>query len=692
MLFVGITASRADQFISAHTTVSLIADKTTIVPGESFNLGVKFSLEPGWHLYWKNPGDSGKAPKIEFEPIKGVMLPNDFLWPTPKRIPYNKNFVNYGYEKEVLLPLTASLSSGFSQPSVTISAQVRWIICKENCIPGQAELSRVFSVGPKAVQGSNYGELSKAITHLPVLSSAITTDVIDNDSSITVVVHSEKELPRSMIFFPLTPGIIENAAPQSILAENNNTISISLVKRGLATVDNDSFSGVLFAEEGFKSASGAKAIEVSGKAQKTSSLISTDVSYQHILAILFSAFFGGLILNLMPCVFPVLSFKALSFLQAGNAHREKVVRNALIYTFGVVVSFAVLGLGVLVAKQAGMTLGWGFQLQNPYFVLFSIFLLELIALNFFGVYHLGFSVQCTAGKVQCKETPTGTFLSGVLATLLASPCTAPFMGSAIAAALGLPLLLGILVFIVLGLGMASPFLLFALVPSLGRFLPKPGHWMETLRNVLGFPLVIACVWLVWVLGAQQGNDAVGKVLVALIFVGFAAWLYGKLVTAYSSNAQKLKIDLLCGVIIIATYMWAIPTKTSVPVMSNDQAQVDAYGNTWIPYSKNIVDELRAQHRSVYIDFTAAWCITCQVNKRVVFSSDEVKKILEKNNVALVRADWTSADPVVTEGLHSFGREGVPLNVFYPIDHAKEPIILPALLTPSVVIGVVQDNS
>lgn len=686
---VGISLPvNADQFISSHATVSLVSDKSTIVPGESFNLAVHFDLEPGWHIYWKNPGDSGRAPKIEFSPVQGIVYPKDFSWPAPKRIPYNKNLINFGYDGSVWLPLEASIEKSFDKKLLTVSSSINWLVCKEDCVPGKADLTLELSVGQFARASKDSDEIQQALKKTPQMSSDVAAEVIDQSASVSVVVKGKSALPHSMTFFPLTAGVIEYSAPQSVLVESENVVSISFVKKPTAVIDSDSFSGVLFSEEGFNDVGGALALAVNAKTAQSPSEAVSSYSFGHVAVVLLSAFLGGLILNLMPCVFPVLSFKALSFLQSGSEHREKVVYNALLYTFGVVLSFALLGLGVIVAKQTGTTLGWGFQLQNSYFVLFSIFLLELIALNFFGVYDLGFGVQCSAGKVKCRETAMGTFLSGVLATLLASPCTAPFMGSAIAAALGLPLLLGVLVFIVLGLGMASPFLLFALVPSLGKLLPRPGAWMETLRNLLGFPIVGACVWLLWVFGAQQGNDAQGKVLVSLVAIALIVWMYGR----SKVNHKKLLHQWLMMVGAIITigglYFWSIPTVNKIERVLK-RPEFDAYGYEWLPYSKKTIAELRTQGRTVYVDFTAAWCITCQVNKRVVFSSNVVKNIIVDKNVALVRGDWTNADPEITEALSSYGRDGVPLNLIFTKEDYGNPIILPAILTPSIVVAALK---
>jgi thiol:disulfide interchange protein DsbD len=555
-------------------------------------------------------------------------------------------------------------------------------------VPGKADLTIELSVGKVARASNDSDEIQQALKKTPQLSNIVTAEVIDRSSSVTVLVKGKSALPRSMTFFPLTTGVIEYSAPQSVLLESEKIVSLSFVKKATASIDSDSFAGVLFSEEGFKDAGGALALAVNAKTEQSPSMVGSSYSVSHIAVVLLSAFLGGLILNLMPCVFPVLSFKALSFLQAGSEHREKVISNALIYTFGVVLSFSLLGLGVIVAKQTGMTLGWGFQLQNSYFVLFSIFLLELIALNFFGVYDLGFGVQCSAGKVKCRETAMGTFLSGILATLLASPCTAPFMGSAIAAALGLPLLLGVLVFIVLGLGMASPFLLFALVPSFGKLLPRPGAWMETLRNLLGFPIVGACVWLLWVFGAQQGNDAQGKVLVSLVAVALIVWTYGRSKVNHKKLLHQWLMMIGAFIAIGGLYLWSIPTENKTERVFK-HPEFDAYGNEWLPYSKKTIAELRTQGRTVYVDFTAAWCITCQVNKRVVFSSEAVKKVIADNNVVLVRADWTNADPEITEALTSYGRDGVPLNLIFTKEDYGNPIILPAILTPSIVAAALK---
>ncbi len=423
------------------------------------------------------------------------------------------------------------------------------------------------------------------------------------------------------------------------------------------------------------------------KFQDEISIASTSKSTGIFLALVF-AFLGGLILNLMPCVLPVLSLKIMGIVQQAGDHPKEKFKHGLIFTLGVLVSFWILAGMLLILRAGGEQLGWGFQLQSPTFVIILSIFLFLFSLSMFGLFEIGTTLTSVGQSTQNKSAYMGSFTSGVLATVVATPCTAPFMGSALGFALGQPAYASLLIFTFLGLGMASPYLILTTTPKLLKFIPKPGAWMESMKQFMGFLLLATVLWLLWVLSLQTGSEGVIILLTSLIFVGIGGWVYGRWGNIAKAKPTRRIAQTISALALIAAVIFSLQ---NIEVKAAGAEDVHKQGKIeWRKFSPEILEQLRKEGKPVFVDFTAAWCLSCQVNEKVAFGSGDVQdKFLEKNITAL-KADWTNKDETITKALASFGRNSVPFYVLY-IPDKKEPVIFPEILTPGIVLDKLEQN-
>jgi thiol:disulfide interchange protein DsbD len=690
-----------------HIKVQLVSDHQTVSPGAAFTLGVKFMPEPGWHVYWRNPGDSGLPPEFAWKVTSGVSVKQP-LWPYPERIQVGP-LVNYGYG-DVLIPFPASLTaSAQAGDSLALALQVKWLVCKDECLPGEAMLELAMQVSDSVGEPSKFsGLFSDTFANVPAPLSRVSVAVEEQEKEITIaLIPLEKRfLPNVVHFFPEDRRVIANAAPQQI-ERGDNSLSITLTRDPSNKEPISRIRGVLYSPQGWSEKGTPKAVSIdtkaedtglesSGQIEQSAAVTSVPPSDQTgFFAAVILAFLGGVLLNLMPCVFPVLSIKILGFVEQSKEDPGTIRLHGMSFAAGVLVSFWVLA-GLLLSLQAGGDqLGWGFQLQSPTFVVLMILVFLLLGLMFLSDFALGARIQSLAGSAKLSSNFTGSFMNGVLATAVATPCTGPFMGSAIAATLTLPAFLSLLVFTSLGLGMSAPYLLLSFRPALLRFLPKPGAWMETFKELMAFPLFASVLWLVRVFARQMGMDASGltplmDVLWGSLAVGFGFWV---LLRATHARRQewRMALNLAAAFFLIYGVIRALPTRpeiqsSRIKACSTDGAtepEPDQHGLLWEPYSEARVTELVSSGRIVYIDFTAEWCITCQVNESRVFGSAEVRQMLMAKNVALLKGDWTSSNPVITQALKKYGRNGVPLNVI--LAKGRQPEILPNVLSPGIVL-------
>lgn len=668
--------TQAQSVTSPHTTVSLITDKIKVTPGESFSLGVRFVLHDGWHVYWKNPGDSGAAPKLDISASPGIIL-GPLQWPTPERIPVGP-FINYGYGNEVVLITDVTVPLHYKDPKILLEVSGEWLICKEDCVPGEGRMQQIVEVA-SANEVSPYRDLINIYRdELP----KITTDSIQvktSTSSVIISWKSDYHFTKPM-FIPETSGVIENAALQSIIIEDGSASQLIIPRAKVKRTDS-LVSGLLIDEAHPKAKKSAISFSTqlvtAGTAQSFGALIWTAVL----------AFIGGIILNLMPCVLPVIGIKILELVEHKNRSLKHGRAHALFFSLGIIVSLWVLYIIILAIKQTGAEIGWGFQLQEPRFVAFMILVLTLMACSFFGFLEIGATLQRFGGMARYSKGFAGSFLSGVLTTILATPCTAPFMGTSIAVALTTDILGGFLIFTGLGLGLASPYLLFISSPKLIKFIPRPGQWMNTLKELLGFPLLAAIVWLLWVLEQEANSGSVSHVLVSIVLILFGCWT---IQTWGAPTRSKYLRRSASTVFVIALALGCFSALSVTAINSPPSSENEDFSNSlnWQPYRVETLDALRREGRTIYVDFTASWCITCQLNKKIVFSSQEVLDEINNQNIALVRADWTSKDAVITDALAAFGKASVPLTVIYKPNGSVR--ILPSLLTAGTVLKQLQN--
>lgn len=692
-------ATPAAAVTTEHVEAELVAEKTAVEPGKPFAVALRIKHAPHWHTYWRNPGDSGLPTKIAWNLPEGY-LAGAIQWPHPDKLPLGP-LMNFGYEGEVFLitEITPPASLKAGDP-VTLAARAEWLVCKDVCIPENGDFT--LTLAASATPGDNsrwHSDFASARAAHPAQLDdwKLDSSIQGNEVRIRVAPPANfKATLSDLTFFPFRDNVIENAAPQKISRSGDGYI-LAIALAQPVPADLKELSGVLVSPAGWGGFAG-RAIQVGvDPGQPAAKLMFSAIaapaaaspappgSDLGLWLALVSAFVGGLILNLMPCVFPVLGIKVMGFVgQARNSSRLLRVQG-VIFLAGVVMSFWVLAGLLLALRAGGEALGWGFQMQSPGFVAALAILFLLMALNLAGVFEIGTRFQNVGGEVNAKDVYAEAFLSGVLATVVATPCTAPFMGSALGFTLSQPAAVSFLVFTALAFGMAAPVVLLAFFPTGRKWLPKPGPWMATFKQFMAFPLFATVVWLAWVLGAQRGNDAVMQLLAGLLLVAMAAWVYGRWGMRGNKFAYVATLCLLAGGIIFAWPDGSQPPAANA--RAGDYASAARPGELpWRPWSSATLAQLRAEGKPVFVDFTAAWCITCQVNKRIALHRDDVVLRFAELGVVPLKADWTMHDPAITAALAEFGRNAVPLYVLYGGDSSAQPVVLPELLTRTMVLA------
>lgn len=692
-MFGLIISAGATPVKTEHVEAELVSEVQTIQPGRPFWVGVRLRMQPEWHVYWRNAGDAGLPTTITWQLPEGFQA-GEIQWPYPIRFKLD-DFVNFGYEDEVLL-LTritppATLSPG---QKVQLRANVEWLVCKDICVPESAELTLELPVAEAARINSRWVEaFAETRAKLPLKQSEWRVEAAIRDTTLVIVATPPAWFRgnfSSLLFFPYPEGIIHNAGEQ-VFEKVGPAYHLYVPLSPDRESDPKEISGILVCDTGWRGAGSEKALEFTAPIRSRlpvapASTGSSDVSGLG-LALVF-AFLGGMILNLMPCVLPVLSLKILGFVQQAGESRSKAFQHGLIFTLGVLVSFWVLAGALLLLRAGGEQLGWGFQLQSPAFVTVLSVFLFLFGLSLFGVFEIGAALMGVGQKASGQSGVWGSFMSGVTATVVATPCTAPFMGSALGFALTQPPWASMLIFTFLGLGMAAPYVVFSATPALLKYLPKPGPWMETLKQFMGFLLMGTVIWLLWVLSIQTGAEGVLKLLITLLLVAAGAWVLGRWGHIAREKSTRLRARIVAAVLILLALGFSLHTIEPTAAMASPISQRSHGSIHWQPFSPERVQQLRREGKPVFIDFTAAWCLSCQVNEKVAFGSPEVQKAFEELGVVTLVADWTSRDETITRALAQFGRNSVPLYVLYPPD-GSEPIILPEIITPGIVLEALE---
>ncbi|NET33281.1 MAG: thiol:disulfide interchange protein [Cyanothece sp. SIO1E1] len=701
--FLPLAPAGANPVQTENVQVQLISEVEAIQPGTPFWVALQFEIRPGWHLYWRNPGDSGAKPTINWTLPPGFEV-GDIVWPHPERLPAGP-LLNFGYEDEVLLlSQVTPPESASSTGSMQLKADADWLVCEIDCIPEQAVLDLTLPIAADAPSVDSrwitaFERTRQALPQTPPWP--ITATLTDIDLMLQVEAPELASAPIEQVsFFPNQDGVIVNAAAQTFnLVDQGLTLQ---VQRGYLA-ELEQVSGVLVIREQLESGTIDQAFTVDVAIAPTitsTSPASTPLATPEpqLMATLplwqiFSlALLGGVTLNLMPCVFPVLSLKALNIAQKAQKSTQQVRWQALAFTGGILVSFAIVASSLLVLRALGQQIGWGFQLQSPPFVMLMAYLLFGVGLNLSGVFVFGTAFMGLGQRLTDRAGYLGEFFTGVFATVVATPCTAPFMATAIGVALTQPAPVAIAIFEVLGVGLALPYVLISLMPGLQQRLPKPGAWMETLQQLLAFPMYAAAAWLVWVLTQQAGTTGLAAVLAGFISLSFAAWLYQK--TQLSSRIwQRTGAIATLAVLAFALTLTQVPNAPSSPTSAaNQTAKPNAPTETnWEPYSVERLTELRQMGKPVFVNFTANWCITCLVNDRIALSQPEVISAFKAKGITYLKGDWTNRDRTITAALESFGRSGVPLYVLYPGEpETAEPIVLPQILSVAQVTNAIDD--
>ena len=637
-LFLSVLAA-SNPVETGHAKASLITNLQDSQQ-ESFYIGVRLEMQEGWHTYWENPGDSGSPFDATWEVAEGVIVEN-VEWPTPITIPYPP-LMTFGYEGDVVFPFKVFRAIDSDLSSITVD--FNFLICADICIPEKASLTLDLS---SAIPNFLVDE---AIKNLPT-DFVQTQSVVEGDN-LKITFNSSQPI-NSAYFFPRQDNLFAYAPTQQLISLGDNAYEIAIP---VLSNEVDSFSGILSINgEGFQ-------IKEKFKSSSSMSL------WQ---AILF-ALIGGLILNLMPCVFPVISLKVLSFVSMGGDDNRKIRNHALSFVGGVMSTFLSIATALIIIRSSGSMIGWGYQLQSP--VVVGILTLIMLGIGLILLTNINFAAGLTTlgSSVQSRNDYSGSFFTGVLAVVVASPCTAPFMGAAIGYALLQPSFATLPIFLALGLGFAGPYLLLALKPDWISALPKPGAWMETLKQFFAFPMIATALWLMWVFMVQTSGDALILLLLLGLILGIAIWMIA------TFKGRWKWIGMLATILAAAQIFNNLPENTNGLVADSSAEQ----------WSLAIESDLQAQDRAYLINFTAAWCITCQTNEKTAFARDKVKEYLSDQNITYVKADWTNRNEEIAIGLARYERTGIPLYIFWK-PGMLESKILPAVLTEDLLIKSMQ---
>ena len=624
---------------TGHARISLIKDHSDFVPGTSINIGLKVSMDKGWHTYWRNPGDSGGPIEIDWDLPKGFSV-SDIKWPLPEKIEYPP-LMTYGYEDFVIYPMVLSIPADYSDDYFEMAADI--LICADVCIPESGKISsNLLDIESDSL-------IYEWLESIPSKSLPITTSL--NDNNLEIRFTFEKEI-KEIYFFP----------------DENNSIDYSS-KQNFYKKDDGYFLSIKLFNDEFQNVSGVLDIDGTGYNVSNGTFEDFNEEGLSLITALIFALIGGLILNLMPCVFPVISLKVLSFVSMGGSSPRKIRNHALVFTVGVIASFMLIALTIVLLKQAGNFVGWGFQLQSPLIVgllsLVMVFIsLVLITDNSFG------ESLTKLGNIGGSENGYySSFLTGVLAVVVASPCTAPFMGAALGYALIQPSGETVPIFLSLSLGFSLPYLLLAANPKLIDFLPKPGDWMVTLKEFFAFPMLATALWLLWVFSLQVNQILVIFLLIGWLLLALNFWIFQK-------EYKTINKVIFLGISIFSMIYFLPETED----IETEQNLIIGSATEWY---EGIEDDLRNKNQPYFINFTAAWCITCQSNEITAFSKDGFKNLLEEKNIEYIKADWTNRNDAITRSLKKYGRSGVPFYVYWEPGF-ENPKILPAILTDQII--------
>ena len=688
-------ASQSSNDPSPHSEAALVSEVETIAPGEPFTVAMHLQMDDGWHSYWKNSGDSGLATSIDWTLPDGFST-GEIQWPHPT-VKEEGPLVTYGYSDKTMLLVEITPPDDLEPGTeVTLDARGDWLICEDICLPAHADLETTLLVDAEATPDAEWDDaFAQARAQHPRPAAGVSVQAYRSDGSFVLQLDGDALPDEGMRFIPGEKRTISNTAPQPVMRDGD-TRYLALQASEYADGSTEALRGVLLGPDGFSWSTSdrphpALAVDAPLEGEFTGDLSALSESSApgpglSLWGALGFAFVGGLLLNLMPCVFPVVSLKILGFSKKANEQPRIMRRHGGLFAAGVVVSFWVLAGLLLVLRAAGEQIGWGFQLQSPGFIALMALLFVGIGLNLSGLFELGTRLTSVGGTVQQNASGySESFLTGVLATIVATPCTAPLMGAALGVALTMSAVEAMSIFTALGAGMAAPYVVLSSVPALLRRLPKPGPWMETMKQLLAFPMFATALWLVWVFGQQVSIDGVAMLLGAFLLLGLAGWVLGRWPAMQVEGRTWMASRAVVTTVVAGALALALlGAGTEAPASGSTNADAQ-----WQSFSTEQVDALRSDGTPVFIDFTAAWCLTCQVNKRTTLGTESVQQAFDDKGVELIRADWTNRNDEITKALSEFNRSGVPLYVLYPGD-GSDPVILPEVLTPQIVLDALNE--
>ena len=667
----------SDSADAPHLHVQLVVPQDQLYPAGNDVVGLYFKLDQGWHVYWQNAGDSGEPPNIHWTLPAGITA-GPMQFPAPERLPLGP-LMDFGYQDQVLFPIQLQVADTVKDGPAVLDAKVDWLVCREVCIPGKAELQVKLHVLPgQPAVASGSGTDEELLEHwqklLPTPPPASDTTVFQASAKGFELAVTTGQRESQAKFFPIDEDVLDNPAPQTVTPTATGLI-LDLKKDANLKANPPQLKGVL-------ELSGGRNYLISAQ-PGTIATPPPAFSFTGLARIAALAFIGGLLLNLMPCVFPVLFLKGLSLCQSGVAERHRLRAHGFVYAAGILVSFWVLVAVLLGLRAAGAILGWGFQFQSPEFLFLLDGLFFFLGLSLAGQFEIGLTLTSAGGSLAAKQGYTGSFFTGVLAVVVATPCAAPFMGVAVGYALAQPAAITFAVFTALAFGLAAPYVALTLQPAWTRLLPKPGAWMEVLKQAASLFMFGTVIWLTWVVAQAYGTALLAALLSSFLLLAIAGWFLGR----WPAKRWATLVAIVIVLAVAAAGIFApreVPSNSASAGLSPNET---AASGAWQPWSADAVQRALTAGQPVFVDFTASWCLSCQVNERVALDQPEVMHALGARNVVLFKADWTREDPAITQTLASLGRSGVPVYALYTPGQSS-PQLLPQVLTPGIVIDAV----
>lgn len=692
-----LTGSLSAEPVKAeHATLELIAESETAVPGETLQLAIHFELEAHWHIYWKNPGASGLPPDIEWDLPEGLS-PGAMQYPAPQRIELG-GLMSYAYEDAATFIVPIKVSEDLVHGgTLTIGADVSYLICKDVCLPGDASLTLDLAVGDRAVPSADAGRFETARASQPIKASVWQLAAEVDGETMRVHVRGP-DMPEDLYFYASEEGFVDPNAPQPFVVEDGVGILELPLDFAYFEAEDPVLGGVLQSPDASWAVEiGDSALDVAtdGSGPAVQAVVTPDEPgfEQRLLDLglagwLVLAFLGGLILNIMPCVLPVLSIKVFSMLNHRGQGRGQALAHGIAYSAGVVVSFLVLAGLLFGLRAVGQSVGWGFQLQNPGFVLVLALVFFLFGLNLLGVFEVGTGLVGADQKVSGRKDLVGSFGVGVLAAVVGAPCVGPLVGGVSGVALQTSTGTGLAIFAMMGLGMASPFLFLAAFPKLVAFLPKPGAWMVVFKQLMGFLLMASVVFLIYLMGQLAGIGAIISTLMALFVASLAAWVFGTWAAPHRSARSKGIGRLITLALLALALVYGLPDVRAAYQDNLEQTTLESPSGNWQPWSRGAVQSSLDAGQPVFVDFTASWCLICQVNKRTALRTEATAALFAEYGVDAYVADWTRYDEAITRELERYDRSGVPLYLLYRPDGTVR--VLPQNLSHAIIREAVED--